>query len=176
MTIKKYITGVCYSVRSYMAYSCPPLARARTSWPRPGWLTSGLVLSWGAHMTGPHGKGPTWLAFTYSYLKYEAKVSGATRSPLEHRRLGAEMTGGVGEGRRWEGADMTGIPTDHGDGVYRTRPPRKPAARGSRSTVRIALAGGGCLTRQQATRGGPYIIYNISVGSVTYGQLTQHTD
>ena len=30
-------------------------------------------------------------------------------------------------------------------GVYRTRPPRKPAARGSPSAVRIALAGGGRL-------------------------------
>ena len=43
------------------------------------------------------------------------------------------------------------------EGVYRTRPPRKPAARGSRSAVRIDLAGGGRLTRRQATRGGPYI-------------------
>ena len=44
----------------------------------------------------------------------------------------------------------------HGVGLYRTRPPRKPAARGSPSAVRIALAGGGRLTRRQTTWGGPY--------------------
>ena len=41
-------------------------------------------------------------------------------------------------------------------GVYRTRPPQKRAARGSPSAVRIALAGGGRLTRRQTTWGGPY--------------------
>ena len=40
-------------------------------------------------------------------MKWEPRtpLSEGPRSPLEHRRLGAEMTGGVGEGRTWR-ADM----------------------------------------------------------------------
>ena len=46
--------------------------------------------------------------YTYSYLKYEAKVSGATRRGVTEQTVQC--------GRSWRGADMTG-----GDGKGRTQ-------------------------------------------------------
>ena len=85
----------------------------------------------------------------------KAKTSeGQFQSQIDHSTQGKPLKKASRRPREQNASLCSG--RVHGVGLYRTRPPRKPAARGSPSAVRIALAGGGRLARRQTTWGGPY--------------------